>query len=347
MAAAFSGTRCRVLLAIGAAVLAGDVQALQPESGLYVPIGLGAGDPAKLAYLEVQEHIVQVNLVAFDEQSGGATLFESRGQLSDDAIAIGQTDPPLISTGFYPLHAYRGELFQISGGRCLTCSNSPVAWQRSPVGDVQVYFPNTGVAVAEIQLDAGSVPFGGPSATVLVLRRRAFGREQIVLQNNSPNAAPSFVGHDLRGQWVFVDQADAGAPVRDEMVRYEFTEQVLSPQPFIGPTYTVTYRDPLRDAEFRCNSIGTAIGQKAAGCELHSQGRVLFSARRDDIGMDRIQAFRGELPSIVALIPTVTDPYRNAGQVIGLRVSMPPPGPLGPPDEPLSATDSQPGGQER
>jgi hypothetical protein len=78
---------------------------------------------------------------------------------------------------------------------------------------------------------------------------------------------------------VFVDQADAGAPVRDEVVRYEFTEQVLSPQPFIGPSYTVTYRDPIRQAELRCTSVGTAIGQKAAGCELHSQGRVLFSAR--------------------------------------------------------------------
>jgi hypothetical protein len=137
---------------------------------------------------------------------------------------------------------------------------------------------------------------------------------------------------------VFVDQADAGAPVRDEMVRYEFTEQVLSPQPFVGPSYTVIYRDPQRDAEFRCTSIGTAIGQKAAGCELHSQGRGLFSARREDIGMDRIQAFRGELPTIVALIPTVTNPYRNAGQVIGLRVSMPPPGPLGPAAGPPSGS---------
>jgi hypothetical protein len=329
-----------MLMTLAAALYSADAPALQPESGLYVPIDLAPGDPAKLSYLEVQGNTVQIFLVAFDDPDGGATLFESQGRLRDDAITIGQTDPPLITTGFYPLHAFSGELFRASGGRCLTCSDASVEWRRTAVGTVQVYFPNTGVAVAEIQLDAGTVPPGGYAASVIVLRRLAFGRDRVVLANASPAANPSFVGHDLRGQWVFVDQADAGGPVRDDVVRYEFTEQVLSPQPFVGPSYTVTYRDPQRGAEFRCSSIGAAIGQKAAGCELHSQGRVLFSARRDDIGMDRIQAFRGELPTIVALVPTVTNPYRSAGQVIGLRVSMPPPGPLGPAADPLSGSSA-------
>ena len=279
-----------------------------------------------------------LTLVAFDPDTGLPEVYQSLGQLRDDAVNPGQTDAPLLTTGYYPLHAYVGDLVKIDNGRCLTCGNSPTEWRRVVVGRVEAYFPNTLTALIEVRLSPEHRPPGLPGNQVIPVRRVLHGRPQVLLGNSNPLGPPSTVGNDLRGQWVFVDQADSGAPVRDELVRYEFTEQVLSPQPFIGPSYTVTYRDPVRGAELRCTSVGTVIGQKAAGCELHSQGRVLFSARREDIGMDRIQAFRGELPTIVALIPTVTDPYRKPGQVIGLRVSMPPPGPLGPADAPPSGS---------
>lgn len=304
--------------------------AIQPEPGLYVPGETLQGDPAKLIHLEVQERVVQLTIITFDSESGLPEVYRSEGQLRDDAINPGQTDAPLITAGYYPLHAYVGDLERIEGGRCLTCVNAPIAWRREVVGRVEAYFPNAEYALVEVRYLSQHRPAGVPGSQVIPVQRMSAGRDRVLLGNSVPNGPPSIVGNDLRGQWVFVDQADAGAPVRDEMVRYEFTEQVLSPQPFVGPSYMVTYRDPVRDAELRCTSVGTAIGQKAAGCELHSQGRVLFSARREDIGMDRIQAFRGELPTIVALVPTVTNPYRKPGQVIGLRVSMPPPGPLGP-----------------
>jgi hypothetical protein len=312
-----------------------------------MPLELASGDPTMLASLDVQDDRVHLSLVSFDNVTGTPALYFTQGPLRDDAISPGQFHPPAISTGYYPLHAYIGDLMQVEGGNCITCSTLPREWRRTVVGRIELFFPTASGFQIQIRLDAQHVPTNGFSDKIIFMRRFPFGRPWVLLNNSNPIGSPSLVHHDLRGQWVFVDQADAGAPVRDEMVRYEFTDQVLSPQPFVGPSYSVTYRDPVRGAELRCTSVGTAIGQKAAGCELHSQGRVLFSARREDIGMDRIQAFRGELPTIVALVPTVTDPYRNAGQVIGLRVSMPPPGPLGPPDAPLSVTDSQPGGQER
>ncbi len=39
--------------------------------------------------------------------------------------------------------------------------------------------------------------------------------------------------------------------------------------------------------------------------------------------MDRIQAFRGELPPVVSVVAVVSDPYRRPDTVIGVRVSVP------------------------
>jgi hypothetical protein len=269
-----------LLLLLGLGVMSvPEIMAVQPEAGLYVPGTTSSGDPAKFVYIEVQEEAVLLTLIAFDPDTGLPELYQGLGQLRDDAINPGQTDAPLLTTGYYPLHAFVGDLVKIDDGRCLTCGNSPTTWRRVVVGRVEAYFPNTGTALVEVRLFPEHRPPGLPGNQVIPLQRVHHGRQRVLLGNSNPLGPPAFVVQDLRGQWVFVDQADAGAPVRDEVVRYEFTEQVLSPQPFIGPSYTVTYRDPIRQAELRCTSVGTAIGQKAAGCELHSQGRVLFSAR--------------------------------------------------------------------
>jgi hypothetical protein len=291
-----------------------------------------------MATLDVQDAEVHFSVVTFESDTGRPVWYVSEGRLRDDAVTPGQSDPPAITNGYYPLHTFTGDLVRIEGGNCITCSTEPRDWRRTVVGRIGLFFPYVSGVLVDIVLDPQHVPTNGFRSEFLFLRRFPVGRPWVTIGNTNPSGPPSYVHHDLRGQWVFVDQADAGAPVRDDMVRYDFTEQVLSPQPFIGSSYSATYRDPARGAELRCTSVGTAIGQKAAGCELHSQGRVLFSARREDIGMDRIQAFRGELPTIVALIPTVTNPYRKPGQVIGLRVSMPPPGPLGPADAPPSGS---------
>jgi hypothetical protein len=320
-------------LALTLGVLAAPaVEAILPEPGLYVPSATGpVGDPAKFSYVEVQDHRVQVMILAFDGETGQPQLYEASAALRDDPLAAGSLDPPQIRDGYYPLHAATASLVAVTGGRCLTCSESSTELTRTPFGEIQVYFPYANTVYIELTVNPDIVlPPGTLRFRTTVYRRFAFGRERIFLSDSNPQVAQTFVQHDLRGQWVFVDQADVGGPVRDEVVRAEFTERIIAPDPLQSVPYTITYRDPQRGIEFRCTSIGTTVGGKAAGCELHRAGIVLFSARREDLGMDRIQAMRGELPRIVALVPTVTDPYRKPGQVIGLRVSMPPPGPLVP-----------------
>jgi hypothetical protein len=325
-----------LVLALG--LLAAPVaEAVLPEPGIYIPSSTGpTGDPAKLSYVEVQQHRVYVLLVAFNSESGEPELFEASAPLRDDLMVAGSLDPPQIREGYYPLHAATTDLVSVRGGRCLTCSESATEWSRTPVGQVQIYFPYAGTVSVELTINPDIVlPPGVLRFRSTSYHRIAFGRERIINGSGGPGVHIPFVHADLRGQWVFVDQGDAGGPVRDEVVRAEFTERDFNPDPST-PEPHIHYRDPQRGIEFRCTSIGTMVGGKAAGCELHRAGIVLFSARREDLGMDRIQAMRGELPRIVALVPTVTDPYRKPGQVIGLRVSMPPPGPLVPePPDPL------------
>jgi hypothetical protein len=307
------------------------VEAILPEPGIYVPSDTGpVGDPAKFSYVEVQEHRVYVLILAFNSETGEPELFEAAAPLRDDLLVAGDLDPPQIRDGYYPLHAATTSLVAVRNGRCLTCSDSPTEWTRTPVGAARIYFPYTGTVSVELTINPDVVlPPGVLRFRSTSYRRIAFGRERVINDSGGPGVQIPFFHFDLRGQWVFVDQADAGGPVRDEVIRAEFTERDFHPDPS-NPAPQIHYRDPRRGIEFRCTSIGTTVGGKAAGCELHRGGIVLFSARREDLGMDRIQAMRGELPRIVGLVPTVTDPYRKPGQVIGLRVSMPPPGPLVP-----------------
>jgi hypothetical protein len=140
-------------------------------------------------------------------------------------------------------------------------------------------------------------------------------------------------GFDLRGEWVFVDQSDLAA----EPLRFHFNQRLPEDAPFqIGPgeSFSHTYVDAGRDARLVCASApegdsGTpGHPQKRSGCELFVGEDLVLSANMTDVGLDRIQAYRGGLPASGA------NPYRRPETVIGLRVVMPPPS-----EAPESPTD--------
>lgn len=295
-----------------------------PEAGLYVPPEGGVSmalDDGRWFYVEVQDDTVILLATAYESGTGRGEVYRAQGLLRDDAISPGSQDPPLNPVGFYPLHWFEAELMKVEGGTCLACPQpfSPVNLRTESVGLVRVYFPRAASMRVEYFPDGEFGP-----RIVRNVQRLAFGRERILIEAPQPGQSPGFLMHDLRGQWVFVDQAaeNYGA-VREPVLRFDFSDREIAPEPIFSEPWRVSYFDPGRGAELRCYSSVRVLGGKPSGCELMVAGRTVLSARREDIGMDRIQAFRGELPPVVVATAAVSDPYRRPETVIGVRVSVP------------------------
>lgn len=306
-----------VLVATGAS-------GIHPETGLYVPPEGGvsmAQDDGRWFYVEVQDDTVMLLVTAYESGTGRGEVYRAQGLLRDDATAAGSQEPPLNPVGFYPVHWFEAELMRVEGGTCLACPQpfSPVALRTESVGLVRVYFPRA----ASMRVEYFPDGVFGPRI-VRSVQRVAFGRERTVFEPLQPGQSSGFLMHDLRGQWVFVDQAaeNYGA-VRESVLRFDFSDREIVPEPIFNEPWRVSYFDPGRGAELRCFSSIRVLGGKPSGCELMVAGRTILSARREDIGMDRIQAFRGELPPVVVVTAAVSDPYRRPETVIGVRVSVP------------------------
>lgn len=311
-------------LAFGVLFLASSASAIYPETGLYVPpegAVTTALDDGRWFYVEVQGDSVMLLVTAYESATGRAEVYRAQGTLRDNAVSIGSQDPPLNPVGFYPLHWFQADLMKIEGGTCLACPQpfSPVALRTENVGTVRVYFPRTN----SMRVEYFPEGMQGPRI-VRIVQRVAFGRDRILVEPTQQGQSPGFLMHDLRGQWVFVDQAaDHYGPVRESVLRFDFSEREIVPEPIFSEPWRVSYFDLERDAELRCSSAIRVLGGKPSGCELLVGGRTLLSARREDVGMDRIQAFRGELPPVVSVVAVVSDPYRRPETVIGVRVSVP------------------------
>jgi hypothetical protein len=309
-----------VILAIG---LSPRCHAVYPESGLFVPAeGFSlAPDDGRWYSLDVQDGEAMLVITAYESSTGRGEVYQAQGNIRDDAIAIGALDPPLNPVGFYPLHWFQAELFKVEGGSCIGCTQPsvPPPIRRENAGMVRVYFAQPSSVRIEY------FPDGPPGPMVRRnLRRVAFGRDRILVQPSQAGQSPGFLMHDLRGQWVFVDQAaEAYGAVREAVLRFDFSEREIVPEPIFSEPWRVSYFDPGRGAELRCFSPIRVVGGKPSGCELLLAGRTIVSARLEDIGMDRIQAFRGELPPVVVVTAAVSDPYRRPETVIGVRVSVP------------------------
>jgi len=311
-------------LAFALLFLASSAGAIYPETGLYVPPEGGvttALDDGRWFYVEVQDETVMLLVTAYESGTGRGEVYRAQGLLRDDATAAGSQEPPLNPVGFYPVHWFEAELMRVEGGTCLACPQpfAPVALRMESVGLVRVYFPRA----ASMRVEYFPEGVFGPRI-VRNVQRVAFGRERILVEPPQPGQSAGFLMHDLRGQWVFVDQAaETYGAVREAVLRFDFSEREIVPEPIFNEPWRVSYFDPGRGAELRCFSSIRVLGGKPSGCELLVGGRTLLSARREDIGMDRIQAFRGELPPVVVVTAAVSDPYRRPETVIGVRVSVP------------------------
>jgi hypothetical protein len=223
-------------------------------------------------------------------------------------------DAPLNPNGFYPLHWFQGDLVRFEGGMCLTCPRPAPEVAAEVVGTARVWFPWTQSVLISVSMPNEPA---GRQRQQYFLERFNFGYERFV----APGELGGFAHmHDLRGQWVFVDQADPHTPPW----RFDFDQR--TPEDPVWAPPGITYRDSARDAEFRCLVQPTSEMPHAFGCELRQGGAVLFSARESDIGLNRIHAFLGTLPPRISP-PTsglITDPYRRAETVIGVRITTPP-----------------------
>ena len=301
--------RLAVVLALAGAVPA--ARAIAPESGMYwTPDLSGRG-----IYIEHQNGFVGVAIYAFNRDTGDAEIYLAGGPLRDDGTGLGGLDVPIASEGFFPMHWFVGELSKARDGQPLTF---PDFWGQSAqadrVGIIQLGFFDAGSVFPLIQLD------NGESLDGVVLERYAFGHARYAdAQLNSR------LWFDLLGEWVFVDVSDPAAPA----LRFNFTQrEPASPPTSIPPTenYTLVYIDPARDARLVCADVPEGDSgnpeqpRKRGGCELFVGEEIVLAANRSDVGLDRIQAYRGSLPP-----HGFYNPYRRPETVIGLRVVTPPP----------------------
>lgn len=297
-------------LALALAMASPAAKAIAPESGMYWHPGFSG----RAFYVEHQEGRVGVALYTFHRDTGAAEIYVSGGLLRDDGPFMEiRPEPPLPEEGQFPVHVYVGDLLRVSHGQPLTLPLFPGRpAQTEKVGQIILNFLDSGWIIYSIDLDDGS---GSDSGT---LERFAFGHGRYSDHNSG------LIGFDLRGEWIFVDQSDPTA----EPLRFHFTQRLPEDAPFqIGPgeTFNLSYVDAGRDARLVCASLpegdsGTpGHPQKRSGCELFVGEELVFAANKKDVGLDRIQAYRGGLPAAGA------NPYRRPEAVIGLRVVMPPP----------------------
>jgi hypothetical protein len=285
------------------------LQAIVPETGLY----WSPAYPGRGAYIEVQNGRVVLFLYAFDRETGAARVYSATGPLTSDAQALcpGVEAPFGAEQGYFPLHGMSATLYELKNGH--------------PLGQERFDRPGKGTVAGVVSLRFGSSGFvfvnvySEPANTQLchVMSRFNFGAQSFL-----GGEGLYLVMHDLKGTWVFVDQADT----TKTPLRFDFTERTPAELPNVigadwwSTTHIAHYRDPTRDAELHCgnqlagDSDDPREPQKGSGCELYVQGQILLSFRQGDVGLDRIQAFRGGMP------PRNLAPYRREGTMIGLRV---------------------------
>ena len=273
-----------VLTCVLAYLAPGIADAAVPETGMYwVPNENGKG-----TYIELQGNIVFVTMYAY-HLDGTPVFYVGSNVLQPDSS--GPPDwVPIQPLGIYPIPTVGIDLYEVTGGTCLACEGGGYDPPQKK-GFIQIWWTWSAQPTVEIVLDgvAHHQPFE--------LMRLNYGLATI-----GPSGPYKRVA-DVRGEWVFVEVTDPQAiPWR---FKFDQREDV-SADPF-----EVVFRDTQRSAEVRCKTVPT----KQPGCELKQNGSVIFSAPIDDIGLSRMQAYRGDLLPRTGLVG------RRAESVIGYRVN--------------------------
>lgn len=283
-----------------------------PESGMY----WSPNYPGRGYYIDIQEGMASVTIYAYDEETGQAEIYVAHGEVRDDGTDIGisiRFHPPANTEGYFPLHYFIGDLYRATDGPCLTCAKSGDTTNYEHVGTTVVWFPYAQWAWVAVHIHDGDLTFDA------LVERFNYGRGRMVSVTGSSRPRTLRL-HDLRGQWLFVDQSDPDA----EPWRFDFDEREPDSDLMDDPYFGI-FRDTRRGAEFRCQMVSPVDMEKLNGCELHWNDEVLFSANIQDLGLYRIDAFRGELPPMISDPPGPQPEYhRGPDTVIGLRVEMPP-----------------------
>lgn len=276
-----------------------------PESGIYTLSEGGRG-----LVVEYQNGIVAATVFAYNETTGAPEWYIASGPLRDDAQEAIRS-APLVNGGYWPIHWFSGDLLRPKNGMCAMC----LVPQREPefdkVGTIEFYVDYMGSPIAFINMPAlTDRPYGyhGP-------KRFNFGHATI------PNDRGGGITVDFKGEWVFIDKADPAKPAE----RYRFGEgrmvdrsREANTRPF--SVHTLTYEDPARRATLHCmqslQSLPSSVepNPPGSGCELRIEGVARYSMLILDIGLNRIQAFRGPMP--LAQGPVLRGPL----DIVALRV---------------------------
>lgn len=266
-----------VLLAAPLMFLAhiGNTAAVVPDEGMYYK----PDEPGTGFVLEYQAGVAVVTYFAY-EDDGRPVWWQLSGELKEAAAMPDLTPPPPSFNEGSEIHFIEGDLQRFEGGSCLGCPFVKPEVAGSP-SSVEIFFGSTTRA---------RVFLGGETNNVEEFERLEFGFHQFI-SNVDPQEEPRIFQSasfpDLRGDWIFVTEAGVNGPWRFEFDSVEIEELEGS------SNYRVTFGTSEEDVFLEC--VPVVDEEVLPGCELHSQGKVLFSARLGDIGAERIYGFRGRL----------------------------------------------------
>lgn len=272
--------------------------AVIPETGMW----WNSLDPGRGYYIDVQGNTVFFIAYAYDNDGSPSFVAGSGTLQTRSGEVLGFGFPVFSALGYEPWHFVAVDLFRFEGGGCFTCTPRPATGTR--IGAVGLYFDNVSRAYAYFQFADGSFDY----RTIT-----RFNYAYAPYAQASDGSAPRVP--DLRGDWVFVDTIDRSVPAW----RFNFTRVEQSVPNIIRttpPPWTVTFFDDARNARFFCRQEAGGLFPTArnSGCQLFINEVPIFWARiQDDLGLDRIQAGYGAVPS-------VSEAYRGPGIILGQRV---------------------------
>jgi len=280
----------RILAAFLLFAISCSVFAVLPENGLY----WDQNQPGKGFYVEVQNGVGVVVMYAGDPNTDKPTYYIAAGNI----VEAGQSlEPPRDSGGYYPVHGFFSDLYEVSQTPCLICLSVGKSDVETVVGSVEVDFSDRNAAEVFITWTA-VLPPNTPNTLFYGLQREDFAYPAAVdLKGNSWY-------YDLRGEWIFTDETD---PMRAPW-RFQFSQVTAGTDTSYQnqPAPAWDYIDPVRHATMHCIA--------SLGCSVTMNGEVLFSMRGTDIGLDTMLGYLGPFQYPLSGV------YRGTQAVIGTRV---------------------------
>jgi hypothetical protein len=240
---------------------------ITPETGIY----WNPTTPGWAIYVEAQRDTIFTVVYAYSNTDGRPEFYVASGPIVDD---IPSDLEPRV--GLQPIQGFGSPLYRVPSGPCLACVYAPIP-PAEEIGTMQMYFLSRGVLYARIFFSDGR-RFPNPDSSLgFPMERFNYALPGLTIPGTSFTQAA-----DLRGEWVFTDQADRGRAAW----RFDFTtrEDDVSLSTF-AIADSIVYRDASRNAVLYCftpDISGLTPAQRnalpAPGCEVRQNDR---HARRE------------------------------------------------------------------